>query len=213
VMQPKNGKADWEITLDIAKAMGFPMHCDHPSEIMDEIARLTPTFASVSFAKLDELGSVQWPCNAIPERLRHSSEPALRARSGNRPLFPRRELTDLTLFGFGRAARGGLTPSRRDALRGISTGPRTRLAGSDALRQRTPTRQSRRPRSRMRGHPQAEARGSARRLRDSLCGTRRGGRVTAGPASVGITVRYARMPERRTASHDGAADSVRSAPA
>jgi formate dehydrogenase major subunit len=35
----------------------------HPSEIMDEIAHLTPTFAGVSFAKLDELGSVQWPCN------------------------------------------------------------------------------------------------------------------------------------------------------
>jgi formate dehydrogenase major subunit len=30
---------------------------------MDEIARLTPTFAGVSYAKLDELGSVQWPCN------------------------------------------------------------------------------------------------------------------------------------------------------
>ena len=34
-----------------------------PSEIMDEIAALTPTFAGVSYAKLDELGSVQWPCN------------------------------------------------------------------------------------------------------------------------------------------------------
>ena len=30
---------------------------------MDEIARLTPTFAGVSYEKLDELGSVQWPCN------------------------------------------------------------------------------------------------------------------------------------------------------
>jgi formate dehydrogenase major subunit len=63
VMRPKSGKADWEITLAIAKAMGFEMHYDHPSEVMDEIARLTPTFAGVSYAKLDELGSVQWPCN------------------------------------------------------------------------------------------------------------------------------------------------------
>ena len=31
---------------------------------MDEIARLTPTFTGVSYAKLDELGSIQWPCNA-----------------------------------------------------------------------------------------------------------------------------------------------------
>jgi formate dehydrogenase major subunit len=63
VMQPKNGMADWEITIAIAKAMGFDMHYDHPSEIMDEIARLTPTFTGVSYQKLDEIGSVQWPCN------------------------------------------------------------------------------------------------------------------------------------------------------
>jgi len=44
------------------------MNYTHPSEIMDEIARLTPTFSGVSFAKLDELGSIQWPCNdAAPE--------------------------------------------------------------------------------------------------------------------------------------------------
>ncbi len=48
VMQPRNGYADWEITLLIAKAMGVEMNYAHPSEIMDEIARLTPTFAGVS---------------------------------------------------------------------------------------------------------------------------------------------------------------------
>jgi formate dehydrogenase major subunit len=63
VLQSRSGMADWEITLAISKAMGMEMHYDHPSEIMDEIARLTPTFAGVSFTKLDELGSVQWPCN------------------------------------------------------------------------------------------------------------------------------------------------------
>ncbi len=63
VMEPRNGYADWEITLRIAKAMGYQMHYDHPSQIMDEIARLTPTFAGVSFEKLDALGSIQWPCN------------------------------------------------------------------------------------------------------------------------------------------------------
>ena len=64
VMPPKAGMADWEITLAIAKAMGVTMQYDHPSEIMDEIARLTPTFTDVSYEKLDELGSVQWPCNS-----------------------------------------------------------------------------------------------------------------------------------------------------
>jgi formate dehydrogenase major subunit len=63
VMPPMAGKADWEITLELSAALGYPMHYQHPSEIMDEIARLTPTFAGVSYEKLDRLGSVQWPCN------------------------------------------------------------------------------------------------------------------------------------------------------
>jgi formate dehydrogenase major subunit len=63
VMTPKNGKADWEITLDIAHAMGFDMRYEHPSQIMDEIAALTPTFKGVSYALLEREGSVQWPCN------------------------------------------------------------------------------------------------------------------------------------------------------
>jgi len=63
VMAPINGYEDWEITQVLSNALGYPMHYDHPSQIMDEIARLTPTFAGVSYEKLDELGSVQWPCN------------------------------------------------------------------------------------------------------------------------------------------------------
>jgi formate dehydrogenase major subunit len=39
------------------------MHYTHPSQIMDEIASLTPSFAGVSFEKIERLGSVQWPCN------------------------------------------------------------------------------------------------------------------------------------------------------
>ena len=68
VMEPLAGLADWEVTLRFAQALGFDMTYRHPSEVMDEIARLTPTFAGVSYAKLDTLGSVQWPCNdAAPE--------------------------------------------------------------------------------------------------------------------------------------------------
>jgi len=63
VMQPKSGYADWEVTQLLANAMGYPMNYTHPREIMDEIARLTPTFTGVSYARLDELGSIQWPCN------------------------------------------------------------------------------------------------------------------------------------------------------
>lgn len=73
VMSPKNGlrahghheagMEDWEITAKLSEALGYPMHYQHASDIMDEIAALTPTFKGVSFKKLDELGSIQWPCN------------------------------------------------------------------------------------------------------------------------------------------------------
>ena len=63
VMPPLSGKADWEVTQAFANALGYPMHYTHPSQIMDEIAALTPSFAGVSFDKIERLGSVQWPCN------------------------------------------------------------------------------------------------------------------------------------------------------
>ena len=63
VMPALAGMADWEVTVALSNALGYPMHYDHPSQIMDEIARLTPTFAGVTFDKIDRLGSIQWPCN------------------------------------------------------------------------------------------------------------------------------------------------------
>jgi formate dehydrogenase major subunit len=67
VMSPKNGYADWEIVQRVANALGLQWNYAHPSEIMDEIARLTPTFAKVSYDALDEHGSLQWPVNeAMP---------------------------------------------------------------------------------------------------------------------------------------------------
>ena len=60
---PLAGKADWEATIALANAMRVPMRYRDPGEIMDEIASTTPTFAGVSYARLDELGSIQWPCN------------------------------------------------------------------------------------------------------------------------------------------------------
>ena len=64
VMAPKAGLADWEATMALSNALGYRMDYKHPSEIMDEIAAMTPSFRDVSYAKLDEMGSVQWPCNA-----------------------------------------------------------------------------------------------------------------------------------------------------
>jgi formate dehydrogenase major subunit len=63
VMATRTGMDEWAVTCALATAMGYPMHYDAPSQIMDEIAALTPTFAGVSFDLLDRVGSVQWPCN------------------------------------------------------------------------------------------------------------------------------------------------------
>ena len=68
VMPALAGKEDWEVTVALSNALGYPMNYKHPSEIMDEIAALTPTFTGVSYERIDELESIQWPCNdAAPE--------------------------------------------------------------------------------------------------------------------------------------------------
>ena len=68
VMAPKAGMADWEVTQALANAMGAGWNYTHPSQIMEEIAATTPSFAGVDYAVLEEKGSVQWPCNdANPE--------------------------------------------------------------------------------------------------------------------------------------------------
>jgi formate dehydrogenase major subunit len=64
VMDPANGYEDWQVTQELARAMGLGWDYGHASEIMDEIARLTPSFAGVSHARLDAEGSLQWPVNA-----------------------------------------------------------------------------------------------------------------------------------------------------
>jgi formate dehydrogenase major subunit len=63
VMKPRQGKDEWLITQELAQALGYAMNYNNAAEIMDEIAELTPTFNNVSFKFLDEVGSVQWPCN------------------------------------------------------------------------------------------------------------------------------------------------------
>jgi len=63
VMPSKTGKSEWEVTCALSEALGYPMHYDNAAQIMDEVAATTPTFAGVSFARLDEVGSMQWPVN------------------------------------------------------------------------------------------------------------------------------------------------------
>ncbi|PKB13392.1 formate dehydrogenase alpha subunit [Novosphingobium kunmingense] len=64
VMEPANGMADWEVTQALANALGLGWAYTHPAEILEEVARLTPSFAGVSWERLDRVGSLQWPVNA-----------------------------------------------------------------------------------------------------------------------------------------------------
>jgi formate dehydrogenase major subunit len=63
VMPPLSGVGDWEATMMLSNALGYPMSYTHPSQIMQEIAALTPSFQGVSFEKIERHGSLQWPCN------------------------------------------------------------------------------------------------------------------------------------------------------
>ncbi|WP_372604903.1 molybdopterin oxidoreductase family protein, partial [Actibacterium sp.] len=63
VMAPKNGMADWEVTQALANALGAGWTYTHPSQVMDEIAATTPSFARVNYELLEREGSIQWPCN------------------------------------------------------------------------------------------------------------------------------------------------------
>ena len=77
VTPPRTGLAEWEAVCRLSTAMGYPMHYDSAAAIMDEIAALTPTFSGVSFAYLDQVGSVQWPCTAdrpLGTRIMHEEQ-------------------------------------------------------------------------------------------------------------------------------------------
>ena len=94
VMEPLAGFEDWEVTVLLSNALGYPMNYAHPREIMDEIARLTPTFAALTYEKLDRLGSIQWPCNDAGARghaddARATSSCAARASSSPPSTCPR----------------------------------------------------------------------------------------------------------------------------
>ncbi len=62
VMEPLAGsRPDWQIAISIAREMGYNWNYSHPSEIMDEVAALTPMFAGVNYRRLEGYASLQWP--------------------------------------------------------------------------------------------------------------------------------------------------------
>lgn len=66
---------DWQVVSEVATRMGYPMQYRHPAEIMDELARLTPTLAGVSYERLEQADGLQWP---VPSA-EHSGTPLMHA--------------------------------------------------------------------------------------------------------------------------------------
>ena len=59
---PGEAKADWAIICELAQKMGAQgFDFASPKEVMDEIAQVTPIYGGVSYERLEELGSLQWP--------------------------------------------------------------------------------------------------------------------------------------------------------
>jgi formate dehydrogenase major subunit len=89
VFEPIPGsRPDWKITRDIANRLGANWNYTHPSEIMSEMASLTPMLAGVNYERLEGYKSLQWPVAADG-----SDQPLLYTKKFNFPdgkarLFP-----------------------------------------------------------------------------------------------------------------------------
>lgn len=65
VIEPlKGAKQDWQIISEISAGLGYPMSYAHPSEIMEEIATVTPAYGGIRYERLEN-GGLQWPCPAV----------------------------------------------------------------------------------------------------------------------------------------------------
>ncbi len=56
-----DSRPDWQIISQMAGKMGYQMKYRHPSEIMDELAALTPIYGGIRYHRLEKTG-LQWPC-------------------------------------------------------------------------------------------------------------------------------------------------------
>jgi formate dehydrogenase major subunit len=62
VEPPGQARPDWEIIADLATCMGYEMRYRSAEEIFNEFTRLTPSYAGISYKRLDKEGGLQWPC-------------------------------------------------------------------------------------------------------------------------------------------------------
>jgi formate dehydrogenase major subunit/formate dehydrogenase alpha subunit len=69
---PDGARADWEIICDLSSRFGYPMNYENPEEIFEEIRKVTPQYAGITYSRLNS-GGIQWPC---PEEA-HPGTPVL----------------------------------------------------------------------------------------------------------------------------------------
>ena len=62
VEPPDECRPDWEIILDLAERLGYPMPFSSPEEVFQEVSRLVPTFGGITWERIENEGGVQWPC-------------------------------------------------------------------------------------------------------------------------------------------------------
>lgn len=61
---PPKGMADWEIFVKLMNLMGFRCHYDEPEDIFNEMAALTPSYAGITYSRIEENNGLNWPCPA-----------------------------------------------------------------------------------------------------------------------------------------------------
>ena len=64
VEPPGECRPDWEIILDLAGRLGYPMPFSSPEEVFEEVRTVIPTFAGISWDRIDREGGLQWPCTS-----------------------------------------------------------------------------------------------------------------------------------------------------
>jgi len=61
VAPPGEARQDWEIICELSRRMGYPMHYENANAIMEEIARVTPSYCGIEYSRLEKDG-IHWPC-------------------------------------------------------------------------------------------------------------------------------------------------------
>lgn len=80
-IEPIPGQANWQTICQMVSRMGYPMSYEHPSQIWDEMASLSPSMNGINYDRIEKQG-LQWPCPSVD----HPGTPFLHAGKFTRGL-------------------------------------------------------------------------------------------------------------------------------